>query len=492
MNDLTGKRILWAILSGGLILRLALALFTDNLSHPDENFQIFEQAHRLVFGYGLIPWEFRYSVRSWLTPGLTAFFLYPFKWLGWDSPNIYIPAIRIILGVLSLWLVYSAYLLGRKIAGMKAGLVAAFLCAFWYEIAYFSIRPLSEVWATTFFVAALAISYRESGVLRFVTAAFLLALTAALRIQYLPLVILYFIFIIYGIEIRKAALATLALVVTIVGAGALDAVTLGKFYESYVNYIEINQHFSFGGAISPRFSSEFFLSLGHSSLYLHWVILAAALWFLRRHWIIPLSVVIVILLHSFLPLKDHLVSIRFIYLAIPLLMVSAGVIAADFLNENRTVRRLKRLPTIAIAVFVLTSAGGFWGLLPGESEVYRQGILTKEPTLQAYRYLSQIPNVVGIYDMSQFWFQSGGYFHLHKNVPIYFDSNQPKSEDYVSHVMTREPLPSNVGFRLVKSFGSYRLYERNDRRFPYRKDLHYSPDMYQPGIDDRLPLSLLF
>jgi len=156
------------------------------------------------------------------------------------------------------------------------------------------------------------------------------------------------------------------------------------------------------------------------------------------------------------------------------------------------VRRLKRLPTIAIAVFVLTSAGGFWGLLPGESEVYRQGILTKEPTLQAYRYLSQIPNVVGIYDMSQFWFQSGGYFHLHKNVPIYFDSNQPKSEDYVSHVMTREPLPSNVGFRLVKSFGSYRLYERNDRRFPYRKDLHYSPDMYQPGIDDRLPLSLLF
>ncbi len=269
MNDLTGKRILWAILSGGLILRLALALFTDNLSHPDENFQIFEQAHRLVFGYGLIPWEFRYSVRSWLTPGLTAFFLYPFKWLGWDSPNIYIPAIRIILGVLSLWLVYSAYLLGRKIAGMKAGLVAAFLCAFWYEIAYFSIRPLSEVWATTFFVAALAISYRESGVLRFVTAAFLLALTAALRIQYLPLVILYFIFIIYGIEIRKAALATLALVVTIVGAGALDAVTLGKFYESYVNYIEINQHFSFGGAISPRFSSEFFLSLGHSSLYLH-------------------------------------------------------------------------------------------------------------------------------------------------------------------------------------------------------------------------------
>lgn len=471
---------------------MALALFTDNLSHPDENFQIFEQAHRLVFGYGLIPWEFRYSVRSWLTPGLTALFLYPFKWLGWDNPNIYIPAIRVILGALSLWLVYAAYLLGRKIAGMKAGLIAAFFCAFWYEIAYFSIRPLSEVWATTFFLMALAISYRETGILRFMAAAVLLALTAALRIQYLPLVVFYFVHIIYGIEVRKAALAAVALVVTIIGAGALDALTLGEFYESYVNYIEINQHFSFGGAISPRFSPEFLLSLGRSSLYLHWVILAAAFWFLRRHWIIPLSAAMIIILHSFLPLKDHLVSIRFIYLAIPLIIISAGAIAANDVSRSSNSGRPRGMSAIFIAIFLLVSAGGFLGLLPGESKVYRQGVLKKEPALKAYRYLSDAPNVVGIFDMSQFWFQSGGYFHLHKNIPIYFESNQPKSEDFVSHIITREPLPTTVGFRLVKSFESYQIYERIDRKFLYRKDLNYSPDMYQPGIDDRIPITLVY
>jgi len=471
---------------------VALALFTDNLSHPDENFQIFEQAHRLVFGYGLIPWEFRYSVRSWLTPGLTALFLYPFKWLGWDNPNIYIPAIRVILGALSLWLVYAAYLLGRKIAGIKAGLIAAFFCAFWYEIAYFSIRPLSEVWATTFFLMALAISYRETGILRFMAAAVLLALTAALRIQYLPPVVFYFIYIIYGIEVRRAALAVVALVITIIGAGALDALTLGEFYKSYVNYIEINQHFSFGGAISPRFSPEFLLSLGRSSLYLHWVILAVAFWFLRRHWIIPLSAAMIIISHSFLPLKDHLVSIRFIYLAIPLIIISAGVITAKDFGRSSNPGRPGGMSAIFIAIFLLVSAGGFLGFLPGESKVYRQGVLKKEPALQAYRYLSGAPNVVGIFDMSQFWFQSGGYFHLHKNVPIYFESNQPKSEDFVSHIITREPLPTTVGFRLVKSFESYQIYERIDRKFPYRKDHNYSPDMYQPGIDDRIPISLVY
>ena len=101
-TDSSYRRIVWLIIAGGLLLRVALALFTDNLSHPDENFQIFEQAHRVVFGYGLIPWEFRFSVRSWLTPGLVAGLLYPFKLLGLDNPNLYIPAIRIILGLFSL------------------------------------------------------------------------------------------------------------------------------------------------------------------------------------------------------------------------------------------------------------------------------------------------------------------------------------------------------------------------------------------------------
>ena len=41
-------------------------------SHPDEIYQTQEQAHRLVYGYGIVPWEFRDGVRSWILPGLLA------------------------------------------------------------------------------------------------------------------------------------------------------------------------------------------------------------------------------------------------------------------------------------------------------------------------------------------------------------------------------------------------------------------------------------
>ena len=57
----------WLILVVAVGLRLfAVTLYGTH--HPDEAFQYLEQAHRLVFDYGLVPWEFRYFIRSWLIP----------------------------------------------------------------------------------------------------------------------------------------------------------------------------------------------------------------------------------------------------------------------------------------------------------------------------------------------------------------------------------------------------------------------------------------
>src|SRR3546814_14871069 len=43
----------------GIVLRIA-ATWPMSMHHPDEVIQYLEQAHRLVFGYGVIPWEYRY------------------------------------------------------------------------------------------------------------------------------------------------------------------------------------------------------------------------------------------------------------------------------------------------------------------------------------------------------------------------------------------------------------------------------------------------
>ena len=41
--------------------RLLPVFAFPGINHPDEVFQTVEQAHRLVFGTGLVPWEFVYG-----------------------------------------------------------------------------------------------------------------------------------------------------------------------------------------------------------------------------------------------------------------------------------------------------------------------------------------------------------------------------------------------------------------------------------------------
>ena len=59
------------------LLALAVALRAMNFSvfamhHPDEVLQYLEPAYRLLTGDGIVTWEYRYGMRSWLLPWLLA------------------------------------------------------------------------------------------------------------------------------------------------------------------------------------------------------------------------------------------------------------------------------------------------------------------------------------------------------------------------------------------------------------------------------------
>ena len=60
-----------AALAAGAALRLAFAFSDDGIYWPDEIYKTLEPAHRVAFGYGLIPWEFVKGASSWLLPGPT-------------------------------------------------------------------------------------------------------------------------------------------------------------------------------------------------------------------------------------------------------------------------------------------------------------------------------------------------------------------------------------------------------------------------------------
>ncbi len=130
-----------AILVGAFALRIGGATWLPNVVWPDEIFQTLEQAHRLVFGYGILPWEFRVGARSWLLPGALGGVMAASSWMGGLA---YLRAAQVVLSALSVVPVAVAFFWSRD-RGRAAALAAAAICAFWFELVLFGPKALGEV-----------------------------------------------------------------------------------------------------------------------------------------------------------------------------------------------------------------------------------------------------------------------------------------------------------------------------------------------------------
>src|SRR6266446_3947872 len=78
------------------VLRLGCAILFRNVNHTDEIFQYMEPAHRLVFGYGLVTWEFREGGRSFLVPAAIAAIMKAAAAFS-NDPSAYLEAIGIVM-----------------------------------------------------------------------------------------------------------------------------------------------------------------------------------------------------------------------------------------------------------------------------------------------------------------------------------------------------------------------------------------------------------
>jgi hypothetical protein len=472
-----------------LAFRLFLSLSSDNFNHPDEIFQVLEQAHRLVFDYGFIPWEYRLDARSWIVPGLTALFLYPFKLLRIDNPHIYIPGIKIILAMLSLLTVVAAYHIGRKWSSSEhGGLWSAFFCAVWYDIAYFSIKPLSEVWAAFFFMLALWLSLKDN-TKYMVLSSFLAILAAAIRINYIPLIFVFLLIkCIVASSKNRIAIVTSALG-SIILVAIFEWLTLGRPFISYYNFYTVDKTFFMSGTVGTSISLEYLLFLACSSLFLIWLFIIAGAVFSRALYFPTTLIVVGILSHVFIPAHKHQIDFRHIYLLIPLTMLVGGTVI------GRIQRRLKsghNLFTIIIALAFLTiSFTGSLGRLPLQKKIYNgktldvheDTIYKSYDNLKAYLFLHDQEDLRGLYDNTDLWFRSGAYYYLHRDIPVYFYNKKPPGPNFVSHFTTRGERKIIPGFELLKTIGEIDIYRRIDQNFTYPVDTTYNRFIFQPGVD---------
>ena len=108
--------LLTIFISLALFLRIICTFWFPNVLWPDEIFQTLEPAHRLTFGHGIISWEFRDGIRSWVFPAILASVMSITKCLG-DGSSGYLAGVKIFLCLISLIPVLWRYALGNREQG---------------------------------------------------------------------------------------------------------------------------------------------------------------------------------------------------------------------------------------------------------------------------------------------------------------------------------------------------------------------------------------
>src|ERR1700747_624293 len=123
-------------------LRLIPIVFVPSMVWADEIFQASEQAHRIVYGSGLIPWEFQFGARSWLLPGVIAVLMELARIAG-DGRAYYLPLIATAFAGLAALPVACCFLWCRRLFGLSGAVVAGTAVATAPELVYFAARTLS-------------------------------------------------------------------------------------------------------------------------------------------------------------------------------------------------------------------------------------------------------------------------------------------------------------------------------------------------------------
>ena len=463
-------RLLPLILLAAFLARAALALATDSVSHPDEVFQYLEQGHRLAFGYGHVPWEYRYGIRSWLVAGFIAGLLKLAAGIGLDHPDGYIPLVKLVFCAISLCLPWSMYHLARRAAGENAARIALVFGAFWYELLYYAHKPMPDALATYAIVGAMAFLVAAPGLRNRIAFGSLAGLVLVLRFQLLPVAGVLCLYSMWQWRWR-AAPAAAAFLLVLAAAGALDAYTWGYWFSSILLNIQMNLMVGVANAFGTQ---PFYYYLGTLMISSFGLVAlgVVGLAAIARRQALPLVVVIVDLLaFSLVGHKEP----RFVLALVPLYLVGLAALVADggvLLGQSlASLRPQARLWAQGLgAACLIVSAAGAFNLLPIENRVYLTPVLTREDDFQAFLHLSRQKDVHGVYDdRGDNLYNTGGFYYLHLDTPLYIE-NVPapalalvkaNPAAYASHWITAGATAQPPGYRLLARIGELSVWRRD-------------------------------
>ena len=488
----------WQVLLLAFAARVAVGLANDGVLHPDEVMQYLEQAHRLVFGAGMVPWEYEYGLRPWVVSLALAVPLRVLELVGMDTPAVYQPVLEAVLSAASLAVPYAAYRVARALFGADAGHLALLFTAFWYELVSYGHRATIDAIVAYVACAALALVFAQpTGAVR-LTCGALVALAFVLRFQMAPA--LAAIALVAAVRWRSRVwMAALGCVAVVVAGGALDYYTWGMWFSATVNSVALNGMAN----LAALFGVEPFWWYGAALVVLSGGLAVAGALGLALGWRAswPLLAVGGAILAGFSAIGHK--ETRFVFMLTPIWLIGLAALAADRGGLlAAAVPRMRRVaPAVAgalVAGFAVVSMLGLVDRLPGERRYLRPNI-ARNPARDAYRALAVRGNVIAVLDASgaSGWYRPP-YYDLHHDVPLYWPLSNgyraaaAEPARYASHVIARRRAPAPAGFRELERVGRLVIWRRvvdpplTDEASGYERRIHaLQPVATPPAVTRR-------
>lgn len=402
-----------AIVMTGIALRIAAAL-PYSMHHPDEMVQYVEQAYRLSFGYGVVPWEYRYGMRSWVVPLILSG---PMQLGVWIAPetDLHLILPRMLVIALSMGILWAAYRLGAK-ASRLHGLIALFVAAIWFETVYFSAHTLTEMMAAACVLpaAAIVLTDKTPSFRRMMVAGMLLGAASVLRFHYLPAIgILVLLSAKWAFPDRWLPMAIGGLLILAVSASvdmAMGQIPFGWLVENFKQNIIHDRASGYGTDVPLAY-------IGMMKLYWQFAIIPVFLLMIpgvRREPVLFWVAIVNLGVHMMIGHKEY----RFIILTTTIFAILAAIGSVDVFRWI-----IARIPALAkrswIAPVVLTFAWSSLSITLALTQPVRSLWNGIGNGLEIARLVAHSPKfcAIGMYQIS-YW-ETGGYSHLQQRVPLY-------------------------------------------------------------------------
>ncbi|MFM2062489.1 MAG: hypothetical protein RLZZ507_2159 [Cyanobacteriota bacterium] len=470
--------LLGSLIIIALILRVGMAVKFPNIFWADEIFQTLEPAHRLAFGNGIVTWEFRDGIRSWVLPGILAGVMRLTAWMGEGSTG-YLIGVNLFLSLLSLSNILVAYVWGKKIGGTITAFICAAICTVWFEIIYFSPKAFTEVVATHFLLPGLYLGVEPQSFSsrdRLLLSGCLLGTSIALRFHFIPAIAFAVVYICRQDWDNKWLPMMLGILAPILLFGTVDAFSWTYPFQSFwlnvwVNIVEGRSKIY---GVSPWY--EYFIFFLKSWSWLSLPMIIFAMIGFRRLPILGWVALIIILSHSFLGHKEY----RFIYPALPMLLILAGIGTGELVVKF-SLKFSRRWDSLQIKIIAISLSLILWtsasiSLLTRFNIYAPLSFSTFGTNLQmthlyatanhllALQSLSTEKNVCGLGLWGVNWALSGGYTYFHRDVPIYQIDTKKDFQllnSGFNYVVGNLPLPSAYqNYSLQKCWQGTCVYKR--------------------------------